>query len=149
MKTTYPHIRKPLERTAVKQEGGGESQVQQNMKDEQDVNGIMDKWRRSGDPTIFHKTNGAFIDATEAVDYQTALNTIKDAEAAFSDLPSSLRKELDNSPAKFLEFMHDPANMEKMLEYGLVENPVAAADAAETPVANATETPQKDVTPAA
>ena len=122
----YPKIRKPHERTAHKQPGGGESLVQQNMKDEQDVNAIMDKWRRTGDPGIFQKTNGEFIDATEAVDYQTALNIIKDAESAFIALPSALRKELDNSPAKFLEFMHDPANADKIQEYGLVETPIQA-----------------------
>lgn len=140
MPKTYPHIRKPFERQALKQEGGGESQVQQNLRDEQDVNRIMDKWKRTGDPGVFQRTNGDFIDATMAVDYQTALNIIKDAEGAFLALPSALRKELDNSPAKFLEFMHDPANAEKIRDYGLVETPPSApVEAVAEPVAQAPE----------
>ena len=39
---------------------------------------------------------------------------------AFDDLPAKVRREFDNDPFKFLEFVEDPENVERMAELGLV-----------------------------
>lgn len=52
-------------------------------------------------------------------DYREAIHAIRDAEANFMRLPSKLRDELQNDPQKFLEFATDPANLERLREYGL------------------------------
>jgi len=129
----YPKIKKPYERIAQQQDFSGPSMTQQNQKAECDVNGIMAKWQKTRDPSIFQRTNGAFIDATMGVDYHTALNVIKDAQEAFAELPSAIRRRLDNDPAKFLEFMHNPDNHDEMVELGLIEPPVASVEAVATP----------------
>lgn len=66
-----------------------------------------------------------FGDFTGVQDYQSALNGIMEADAAFSSLPAVVRARFANDPAKLWEFVHDPANHEEAARLGILE-PVAA-----------------------
>ena len=62
-------------------------------------------------------------------DFQETMNAILKAKDSFSQVPSDIRKQFDNDPAKFLDFIHNPANQTKLVEMGLanppkVDNPV-------------------------
>ena len=54
-------------------------------------------------------------------DFQEAMETVVRAEQAFRNLPSKIRKEFQNDPAQFLDFVHDPENQDRMVEMGLAE----------------------------
>lgn len=117
-------IRKPYdshERTPLK--FIGVSLTKQAMKSESDINNIMAKYAKTG--IISHLSNhqGQYGDFSEVTDYHTALNQMIEAESSFASLPSGVRAEFDNNPGKFLDFVHDPANEEKMIEMGLAYAP--------------------------
>lgn len=96
------------------------SMTQQQFKEECDVNSIMDKYRITG--TVPTRLNAQYGDFSEVSDYLSAQNTILSAQEQFDSLPSNIRKEFDNSPAKMLEFIHNPNNRERAIEIGLIDN---------------------------
>ena len=51
-------------------------------------------------------------------DFQEAMNIIIKAQDEFESMPSQLRKQFDNDPAKFLDFVQNPDNMPVMVEMG-------------------------------
>lgn len=99
------------------------SLTQQHFKDECDINNIVATYQETGVmpqgtreplfgdfagiPTSFAESQALFADAQEK----------------FYQLPSGLRKMLDNSPQKLLEFMSNPANVDACVEYGLFNKP--------------------------
>lgn len=52
--------------------------------------------------------------------YEKALYTKAAAENAFHELPSNLREQFGNNPAKMLEFVSNPDNTQKCIELGLM-----------------------------
>lgn len=52
--------------------------------------------------------------------YEKALYTKAAAENAFNELPSKVREEFGNNPAKMLEFVSNPSNAERCIELGLM-----------------------------
>lgn len=81
-----------------------EDQTHQEHEAECNINNIMAKYQRTGTIDHIAKYSPIYQDV-QAIDYQSALNTIANSEAMFQDLPSQLRKHFDNDPAKFLEFV--------------------------------------------
>lgn len=71
-----------------------------------------------------------FSDVSDIPDFRTALDLVKRADEAFLRLPPKVRTRFDNDPAAFLDFVDDPKNVNEMVELGLLERPVKAADAA-------------------
>lgn len=61
-----------------------------------------------------------------AVDLAEAFEISKKATEVFQELPSAVREHCDGDPVKFFAFVQDPANAEKMKEFGLVESPPEA-----------------------
>ncbi len=116
-------IRKPYdgERVRVLVETGP-SMTKQAHKDECDINRIMAKYQKTGVITHVSRYSMEYGDATN-LDYQTALNTVLEAQRMFADLPSSVRRRFDEDPAQFLAFVQDPENVEEMRSLGLVDIP--------------------------
>lgn len=54
------------------------------------------------------------------LDYKQALDLVIGAKTAFTELPAKIRKEFDNNPQKYLEFMDNPDNRDKAIELGLI-----------------------------
>ena len=50
-------------------------------------------------------TSNRFFDVASAVDFHTAQNIVKNAEAVFSELPVAVRKRFHGSPLEFLSFV--------------------------------------------
>lgn len=95
------------------------SLTKQAMGAETDINNIMRKYEKDGIITHLSKYQGQYGDFSQVVDYHSALNTMIDAENAFGSLPSRIRGEFSNDPGKFLEFVHDPKNHDRMVDMGL------------------------------
>lgn len=101
-------------------EVGARSRTRQSMKDECDVNRIVAKFKKTGLVNHFAKYGGQYMDCP-AVDFREALEMVATAETMFKELPSDARKRFDNDPARFLEFVQNPANLPEMRKLGLAK----------------------------
>ncbi len=127
----YPHRR-------VHPDQGGPSLTKQSFRDECDINFIMKKHEKTGLLDHVNKFNGYYGDLPQDVDYQSALNSVMEAEAAFASLTAPIRSQFNNNPAEFLAFVADPQNAEEIIALGLGRRPSvapapAAAEAAAAP----------------
>lgn len=99
--------------------GDEKSLTKQSFKDACDINCIVKRAQRSGgimppeQPLVFG-------DAT-APDYVSMMQVLAAGSSAFEALPAKIRKEFDNDPAIFMDFVNDPANAERMVELGLAK----------------------------
>lgn len=116
---------------------GEVSMTKQSMKAECDINNILSQYKKTG--MITHIKNNAplYVDLPDAIDYQTSLNILMQADVAFAALPSKVRDRFGNDPERFLAAFSDPALLPELRELGLLkpkrpEDPrPAAAPAAE------------------
>lgn len=122
----------------VQLDTGSDSEVQQCFKDECDMNFILRKHQKTGLLDHVNTYKGDYADLSEPVDYQTALNVVISAESAFSSLPSNIRKQFENSPHKFLEFVNNPDNIDSLRDLGLAK-PLEQAPADLPPVVDPVE----------
>lgn len=101
----------------------------QSEKDNCDINVIMNRYATCGTP-LPYRTDGVqpvYADVSELGDYMENYQRCKQAEEMFNNLPSALRKELDNNPANLLPFIQDEKNKERCYEYGLLNKPIVEA----------------------
>lgn len=104
-----------------------ESLTDQSFKEECDINTIVEQFGITGQlPTdVRVPLEGDF---TTVVDYQTALNMVREADAAFMEMPANVRERFGNDPGKFVEFASDPANLEECRKLGLADPVPRAAE---------------------
>jgi len=99
----------------------GESLTMQHMKDETDINHIVNRYYKTRDVRLLNPQNrqAIFGDFTE-LDFHKMSNAVFDVEEAFARLPAKLRRRFDESPLKVLRFTDDPVNRAEALKLGLV-----------------------------
>lgn len=99
------------------------SMTQQSFTDECDINQILKKFIQTG--ILDTIGPGVYADISDTMDYQSALHMIKRADQMFAELPSEIRKRFNNNPAEYMDFVHDPANLQEGIQLGIfTENPV-------------------------
>lgn len=144
-KDKLPFVRNPYnyDMAAVSQETGLEckdpSLAQQHMKDECDINVIVERFGVTGSlpQTIIEPTYGDF---SGVYDYHSALNAIRASEEAFMALPAKIRAKFDHDPNALLEFLQNETNRDEAIELGLIDGePVVQ------PIVSAVETPKDSV----
>jgi phage internal scaffolding protein len=125
----------------VSQESGLEckdpSLAQQHMKDECDINVLVERFGVTGQlpQTPIEPSYGDFSGVS---DYHTALNAIKAADTAFMGLPAQLRAKFDHDPNALLQFLQNEQNRDEAIMLGLIDGkPVAEA------IVSAVETPKE------
>lgn len=98
-----------------------ERRVKQSFVAECDINNIIKTFSVTGQITHMsaHAKQGAYMDLPDDLDFQTAMNVIREAETAFATLPSKVRERFNNNPADFLGFMADPNNQDEAIALGL------------------------------
>lgn len=102
------------------------SRTVQSAKDETDVNKIVKRFELQGImPNEYRE--GSFLDVSQLGDYQEAANNVLAVEKYFMSLPAVTRAMFENSPARFLDAVGDPANRDKLIELGVFEKPVDEA----------------------
>jgi len=94
----------------------------QSEKDNCDINVLMEKYQKSGVLPVV-QTSPVYGDFSQIPDYQDMRNRLIDAENAFMALPAKIRREFDDDPAEFMDFIHDPKNADRLVEMGLREAP--------------------------
>lgn len=103
---------------------GTESMCEQHHKNDCDINTILKKYDKTGLITHVNNAKAEYGDFTVVNEYQENLQHVINAQMAFEELPSDIRKKFANDPGAFFEFATDPSNIDKMIEYGLAEKPV-------------------------
>lgn len=97
---------------------GPETKTQQQFKDEVDINTIVERFGVTGEmpPTMNFPTEQDF---SETFDFQTSMNVLVQARESFMTLPAKARARFNNDPQQFMEFMHDPENVNEAIKMGL------------------------------
>ncbi len=142
---------KLINRPRVQIDLGGESRTHQSFKDECDINVVMRRWAKSGQLPPTNTTPPTYGDFTNATDYLTSQVTVMDAIADFERLPSAVRKECENDPAKFLAMVQEEGDLQKLVDAGLevddlpqqLQLPQAQADSPEAKKEPASDTGEK------
>lgn len=95
------------------------SLAQQSAKEESDINTIVRRFGLTGE-----LPNGVrapqYGDFTDAVDYHSALNAVRAADAAFLQLPADLRARFNNDAGAFVDFCSNAENREEAKKLGLI-----------------------------
>jgi len=92
--------------------------TQQQFKEECDINNVMRRYIKTGVIDHLAKHQAQYADI-EPVSYHEAMNTIATANSMFEELPAQARRNFNNDPTKFLEFVQNPDNSDKLIDMGL------------------------------
>ncbi len=96
------------------------SLAQQHMKDECDINVIVERFGVTGQlpQSPVSPTYGDFSGVT---DYHSALNQINATMDDFMALPAQLRVRFDHDPVKLLQFLENEENRSEAIQLGLID----------------------------
>lgn len=111
--------------------------TQQSGKDECDINKIIEKATRGQIINHVNALPAKYGDFSNVPDFQTALNLVQEAQEAFSQLTTDVKKRFNQNPQELMDFLQDPKNDEEARKLGLV-NPlpeIKSVDDAIKPVA--------------
>lgn len=97
--------------------------AKQAMRDQTNVNKIVETSRRVGALVSAHQKPAQYLDLTILPSYQDALNLTIGVERVFRALPAAVRDAVGNSPQGFVAFMADPKNKEEAIKLGLLKAP--------------------------
>ncbi len=101
---------------------GDEIIVEQSHKKEVDINQIVKKHGMDIiQKTAMLQTMEYQMDDISGNDFHEAMIKVTKAQETFDTLPHELRKKFDNSPAKYLDFVQNPANAEEMVALGIAQ----------------------------
>ena len=96
------------------------SLAQQHMKDECDINVIIERFGVTGQiPTS--PVSPTYGDFSGVTDYHSALNQINATMNDFMALPAQLRVKFDHDPVKLLEFLENDQNRDEAIHLGLID----------------------------
>jgi phage internal scaffolding protein len=114
------------------------SLAQQHMKDECDINILVERFGVTGSMPVA-PIEPSYGDFSGVGDYHTALNKIRAADEAFMALPAKIRAKFDHDPNALLNFLQNEENRDEAIQIGLIDGkPVVE------PVVSAEETPKPD-----
>lgn len=102
---------------------GTTTRTKQSFKEECDVNQIMKRWRATGDVSHLNLTKPTYEDYSSVDSYLESVTVVQDAQRSFDALPARVRESMQNDPAKLLEFMGNPDNLDEAVKLGLVVDP--------------------------
>ena len=109
----------------------GHDMAKQSMKDECDINKMIERFRKSGMIEALDNQPQLYADVSGYGDYHGSLEIVRQTDELFMTLPADVREEFANDAGAFVEFAANPANRDKMLEMGLLKpesgEPMAAS----------------------
>ena len=110
-----------------------DSLTQQQFKEESDINTIVARFMKSG--VLPNPVNmPQYVDYEGVFDFQSAMNTVRQADENFMRMDANVRARFNNSPQEFLEFFANPENESEAIRLGLAipqavaETKVSAAE---------------------
>ena len=93
--------------------------TEQHHVEETSIRNIMRKYHDTGLVSHVNEHAGTYMDMINAPDFYEAQCAIAEAKSMFETVPSRIRQDFDNDPGKFLDFIQNPENKDKIEEYGL------------------------------
>lgn len=130
-----------IERVPVRYSSEKPSRTKQSFKDATDINAIMRKYLVSGVVPTLNPAAPMFGDFTDVGDYHSCLVRVRNAEAAFLELPSHVRDAVGNDPEQLLALVTDPERRAEAEELGLFEKAAAVVEAPVEPLEPAVAPP--------
>lgn len=113
----------------VRSIGYEDSQTSQEFKESCDVNIMIARYVKTNNPEHLRlKQAGVYLDLVGAPDYVGAMQTIRDADYAFQQLPAKVRQRFLNDPAEMIKFLADEQNHKEAVELGLMVPRVEQTD---------------------
>lgn len=100
------------------------SMTKQSEMDACDIHNVLKQFSQQGFENLVRENaaRGQYADLPDEIDYQASLNMVLAAQASFATLPSQVRERFGNDPARFLEFIGDPANQDEAIRLGLAQD---------------------------
>ncbi len=92
-----------------------DGRTKQCHKDECDINKIMARFAQTGTISHVNKYEGVYADFAD-FDFVEQTNKLTQGREVFDALPAEVRREFNQSPAAFFNFVNDPANKDDLLE---------------------------------
>lgn len=86
---------------------------------EADINTLMAQYEKTGILPTVNTRPPDYFDVSDVPDFQTALEFVSKADAAFMSLPAQVRATFENSAANFIAFAENPENLDQMRKWGL------------------------------
>jgi phage internal scaffolding protein len=113
------------------------SLAQQHMKDECDINVIVERFGVTGHIPVA-PIEPSYGDFSGVSNYHDAMNRIKAADEAFMALPAKIRAKFDHDPNALLNYLQNEENRDEAIQIGLIDGkPVVE------PIVSAVETPKE------
>lgn len=100
--------------------GGGEVMTKQDGKDAADINKILANFKRTGDLSSITSKEPIYGDFSTAIEYDQALQLVRDTQAAFATWPAELRDAAANDPLVALNMISDEGGRAVLEKAGLV-----------------------------
>lgn len=97
---------------------GAESLVQQQFKDECDVNTIVRRFGLTGEIPLT-RMEGVYGDFSEVTDFDSALEAVTRAQESFMSVPAEVRERFGNDPGRLLAFVQTAKKQAMVDELGL------------------------------
>lgn len=104
---------------------GTEEITKQSHKAECDINTILRQYSKTGIINHINATAAQYLDLPDNLDFQQSLALVDSAKDSFASLPSKVRDYYQNSPSLFLAALSDPAERERLTEWGVFRQPPA------------------------
>lgn len=84
-----------------------------------DINNILKRYEKTGALPDMIRSDPQWGDFSDVPSFQQALEIVDKAEEQFAALDGPIRARFGHDPAKFLEFVTNPANLKEMRDMGL------------------------------
>jgi hypothetical protein len=94
--------------------------TQEHFREETEILNIIRRHDRNGVIDHINKGTAIYGDFSEITDYRDMIHKLREADSAFAQVPSDIRKRFENDPAKFFNFVTDETNHEALAEMGLI-----------------------------
>lgn len=101
-------------KTEVKDDGLTEQSHQRSC----EIHNILNQYERTGVITHSSKYQAQYMHFPDGQDFKTMMDTVATATSMFEEIPSGVRKQFNNDPAVFLDFIQNPDNREAITEMG-------------------------------
>lgn len=95
----------------------GPGRTKQAFKDDADINKILARAQKAGSLSHFERHGAMYGDFSDLpTDPFEARAALERGKAIFGELPSEIRRDFQNDPLRFFEFVNDPANKDRLPE---------------------------------
>lgn len=121
------------------------SMALQQYKDQCDINLIVKRFKRTGELTHLNNRRGFYGDLSDAPSFRESMQLVVEAQQAFAELPSQIRKRFGNDPALLMEFIADKNNYDEAVSLGLIDKKAGTTNESTIESTNEPNEPTNDV----